>query len=243
LQNRRNLALQQRNLLNERGNARRKLFLSLPTIEAPVLVQVAIGPAFPVRRLLELDKLKGASESARFWLSSGSARWEYPAGDDIILHDCYAFIKPSDCYIEGTAWGTAYSAEIIRSGSRETSPVRLEKILEVLFKHIKFGARFLKSCGFDGLINIKASLLNGQKKNFRCGANDEVDVRCREPGEIDYELNEALHVLMRDYRSTCLEIFRSFAFATGWQGVFSQNDDVLVKSALKEEENFFSDLA
>lgn len=241
LHNRRHMAMQQREKLHERARERCHIFLAVPGNETPVTVHVAVAPAFPFRRLIELDKIKPAIENASFSISVESGKNLYPAGEHMVVQDSCAFVKPR-YYLEGSVWGTSFLAEILYTGTRETSPLRLDQLLSILVQQIKFGSKLLRSCGFDGLVNVKASLLNCHNKNFRWGPYAEIDdVRCREPGEIEYELDRVLHTLMQDYRPACLEIFRAFAFAVGWEGVFAQKNDFLIH-LLKQAEEFFSDV-
>jgi len=239
LHNRRRTAMEQREKLRERGKERCKLFLAdLPTWLAPVTLHMAIAPAFPFRRLIELDKIEPAIEDASFWFSSPSFKLKYPDDESMPIHDSRAFVK-SHSYLEGTVWGTSYSAEVLEADPRTPTPLNFDQILFILVRQIKFGSLLLKFCGFDGLVNVKASLLNSHNKDFRWGHS--IDVSCSEPGEIEYELDQPLHILMRDYRPACLEIFRKFAFALGWQGVFAQKDFDLI-NCLNEPEDYFADL-
>jgi hypothetical protein len=242
LHNRRHMATQQREKLRERSKERCVLFLqSLRTsFGDPPMFHVAIAPAFPVRRLIELNRIQAVIEDAAFLISRKYSTANYPDGERTFLQDSCAFVKHGS-YLEGTAWGTSYSAEVMQPDGRFAT-IRFEYLLWILLRQIKFGSKLLKACGFDGLINVKASFLNCYMKNFRCGSSDEIDVSCSEPGEIEYQLDKPLHILMRDYRPSCLEIFRVLAFATGWHGVFAQKDEILINHLPEKEEKFFADL-
>jgi hypothetical protein len=240
LHDRRKVATEQREKIQQRAKQRSALFLPLSEGDhKPLVLHVAIAPAFPFRRLIELNKIESAIQGASFTISSGSIRRTYPfSGEATAVQDSRVLITP-DSYLEGTAWGTSYYAHIVDANST-SSAIYFEHILSDLSRQIKFGSRLLKSCGFDGLVNIKASLLNSQWKNFQWGQYGEVEARCIEPGEIEYELNRPLHILMQDYRSAWLEIFRVFAFAANWQGVFAKKDDNLI-GHLQQAEDFYKE--
>jgi hypothetical protein len=238
LQNRRSMAIQQRGALRERGRRRSEIFV--PPIAGTAKLHMAISPAFPFRRLIEPNEIERAIQEASFSVSRGASRVPYPRGDKIVAHESQVITR-SNFYVEATAWGSSYFVEFFEQGSRGTAAIRFEHVLAALVQHMKFGSKLLRACGHNGLINIEAKLFDSFNKNFRWEDYGQIDVHCREPGEINYELEKPLNILMNDYLPALLEIFRSFAFALGWEGVFAQKDADF-KAALQQDREFFYDL-
>ena len=106
---------------------------------------------------------------------------------------------------------------------------------------VKSGCRFLVSCGFDGVLQVKAMLSDMYGNSFFW---DEVfPIPCTEREEVVVEDETPLEIVRGNIGPFCVNLFKTMTFAAGDREAFKGNNDEIIKRGLKSlnrDETFLS---
>lgn len=188
------------------------------------------GPLFPSRPLIELSRLQEAMEKVGVLASGG-----------VSLQDSLAYAESGfrNHYIEGTAYGTYFSCRTLLPG--DSTQVHLGSLLASLIGPIRSGCKFLVSCGFDGVVHVKAMLSDIYGNSF-CW--DPVFlIPSTEHEEVVVENETPLEIIRGNIGPFCVNLFKTITFAAGDREAFKGNDDAIIKLGLKSlssDETFLS---
>lgn len=230
LANRRTKAIDQRLFLYERARTRCNRMLPWSDVKNRAALYVWTGPTYPIRRLIELSRLQETMEKVGVLASVG-----------LSLQDSLAYAESGyhNRYIEGTAYGTYFSCRTLLPG--DATKVHLGSLLGSLMGSVKSGCRFLVSCGFDGVLHVKAMLSDMYGNSFFW---DEVfPIPCTEREEVVVEDETPLGIVRANIGPLCVNLFKAMAFAAGDREAFKGNDDEIIKRGLKSlnrDETFLS---
>jgi hypothetical protein len=230
LANRRAQATDQRLFLSERARTRCNRMLPWSDVKNRAALYVWTGPSYPIRRLIELSRLQETMEKVGVLASGG-----------ISLQDSLAYAESGSRihYIEGTAYGTYFSCRTLLPG--DYTEVHLGSLLGSLMSQIRSGCKFLVSCGFDGVLHVKAMLSDMYGNSFFW---DKVyPIPCTEREEVVVEDETPLEIVRGNIGPFCVSLFKTMTFAAGNRDAFKGNDDAIIKSGLKSlstDETFLS---
>lgn len=216
LANRRGLAVDRRLRLYERGRTRSGRMLPWSERQSPAALFVGLGPAFPARPLTDLPQLQETTQRAVVTTRPRA----YPRGTAQSLHESIAYAEINDppSYLEATIYGTCFSGDMLLFPDLNRIP--FGALLTLVLVRIRFGCLFLRTCGFDGLMNLRAILFNSYAKTFYWThpfPRTSETATMREHDEIVIEHEYPLHVMCNDIGAPAAEVFRAIAFGAGWQ--------------------------
>jgi len=157
------------------------------------------------------------------------------------LQDSLAYAESGyrNHYIEGTAYGTYFSCRTLLPDN--ATQVHLGSLLGNLMSPIRSGCRFLVSCGFDGVIHVKAMLLDMYGNSFFWETGFYIPSTQRE--DVVVEDETPLELIRRNIGPFCVNLFKTMTFAAGYREAFKGNDDAIIKRGLKSlstDETFLS---
>ena len=153
------------------------------------------------------------------------------ASGGVSLQDSLAYAESGyrKRYIEGTVYGTYFSCESLLPG--DATKVYLGSLFGNLMSSIKSGCRFLISCGFDGVLHVKAMLLDMYGNSFVWDIG--FDVPCTEQEEVVVEDEAPLEIVRGNIGPFCVNLFKTMTFAAGDREAFKGNDDAIIQRGLK----------
>jgi len=230
LANRRTLATDRRVFLYNRARTRCNRMLPWSNIKNRAALYVWTGPSFPVGRLIDLSRLQETMEKVGVLASRG-----------VSLQDSLAYAESDyhNRYTEGTAYGTYFSCRTLLPG--DATKVHLGSLLGGLMSPIRSGFKFLASCGFDGVVHVKAMLSDMYGNSFFLQSG--FDIPCTEHEEVVVEDEAPLELVRSNIGPFCVNLFKTMTFAAGDGEAFKRNDDAIVKLGLKSlsrDETFLS---
>jgi len=153
------------------------------------------------------------------------------ASGRVSLQDSLAYAESGyhNHYIEGTAYGTYFSCRTLLPD--KATEVHLGSLLGNLIGKVRAGCKFLAACGFDGVLHVRAMLLDMYGNSF-CWETG-FSIPCTEREEVVVEDETPLEMVRGNIGPFCVNLFKMMTFAAGNHEAFKGNDDAIIKRGLK----------
>ncbi len=157
----------------------------------------------------------------------------YPLGDSISLQDTIGQIALPG-YSESNAFGMSFVIEPF-TDAEDLAIVPGLWLFSRIVLWIRYGARFLQQCGYDGQVHMRAALIRIRGKQVfwsRQFPGGFEAFECTED-EVDVEAEQNLQSIVADIGEEAIRLFGPLMFAAGWRRVFEAPRINLVARALE----------